>query len=545
MWKIKDVKKDAKRTLKGNIWTLMLIGIFMSIVIGEYTITNDGFSNFQIVEHIIEDVREGKEIKLLDKENTEVILNDYFDEAVSKLFTGNMDGLIKSYNEKNNISKGVFFTAFNVLTTKYSQLQNLVKSIYEFENKQEIASIFMILYAFIGFMIHVLVVGPILVGESRVYLESKNYKKTKLRRIVYAFNKKYYKSSVKSILLMHIYKFLWNLTIIGGIIKSYSYKMVTFIVAENPTIKPKDAIKMSREMMNGNKFNAFKMDLSFVFWFILQYATFGLAGIYVTPYYKTCFTELYIRLRKEYIDNKKYNYEALNDIKLYEENDLDKYPTPEKNKKFKYNMDYNKNYELTSIILFFFIFSFVGWLWEVCLYLFQEGIFVNRGTFYGPYLPIYGFGCTFIILLNKIPKLRKLFKNPFLTFNVVMVICAVVEYLTSVFLEVVEGARYWDYTGIFLNINGRICLEGTLFFGVGGCLCLYIIAPVIEKGLQHLTKRVKYALCIILCLIFGTDFTYSQFYPHVGENISTEVQTNSGDTIIIYDTMKFLKEKED
>ena len=132
MWKIKDVKKDAKRTLKENIWTLMLIGIFMSLVIGEYTISNDGFSNFQIVEHIIEDVREGKEIKLLDKENTEVILNDYFDEAVSKLFTGNMDGLIKSYNEKNNISKGVFFTAFNVLTTKYSQLQNLVKSIYSF-----------------------------------------------------------------------------------------------------------------------------------------------------------------------------------------------------------------------------------------------------------------------------------------------------------------------------------------------------------------------------------------------------------------------------
>ena len=51
MWKIKDVKKDAKHTLKGNIWTLMLIGIFMSIVIGEYTISNDGFSNFQIVEH--------------------------------------------------------------------------------------------------------------------------------------------------------------------------------------------------------------------------------------------------------------------------------------------------------------------------------------------------------------------------------------------------------------------------------------------------------------------------------------------------------------
>ena len=113
------------------------------------------------------------------------------------------------------------------------------------------------------------------------------------------------------------------------------------------------------------------------------------------------------------------------------------------------------------------------------------------------------------------------------------------------YLEIFKNLHYWDYTGSFLNINGRICLEGTLFFGVGGCLCLYIIAPVIEKGLQHLTKRVKYALCIMLGIIFSADFTYSQFYPHVGENISTEVQTNSGDTIMLYDAMKLLKEKED
>ena len=545
MWNIKDIKKDARHTLKRNIWTLMLIGIFMSLVIGEYAISNDGFSNFQIVERLIEDAQEGKEIKLLDRENTEVILNEYFDQAVSKLLAGNMNGLIKTYNEKNNITKGVFFTAFNILTTKYTQLQNLVNSFYEFENKEKIASTLMIIYAFFGLLIQIFVVGPILVGESRVYLESKNYRKTKLRRIVYPFTKKYYSTTVKSILLMRVYKFLWNLTIVGGIIKTYSYKMVTYIVAENPTINPKDAIRMSTEMMNGNKFNAFKMDLSFTFWFILQYATFGLAGIYVTPYYKTCFTELYIKLRKEYIENKKYNYEALNDDKLYEENELEKYPKTERERKFKFNMDYNKNYEFTSIIIFFFIFSFVGWLWEVGLYLFRDGIFVNRGTLYGPYLPIYGFGCTAIILLNKFPKFRKLLKNPFLTFVIVMLICAVVEYYTSVFLEVIKGVRYWDYTGIFLNLNGRICLECTLFFGTGGSLCLYIVAPFIEKGLQHITKKIKITTCIILGIILGNDFIYSQFNPHVGDNISTEVQTKDGDTILLYDTMKFLKEKED
>lgn len=93
-------------------------------------------------------------------------------------------------------------------------------------------------------------------------------------------------------------------------------------------------------------------------------------------------------LRKEYIENKKYGYELLNDTKLYEENSgTASYPDAFEFERKKIKIDYNKNYELTSIILFFFIFSFVGWVWEVALYLFRDGILVNRGTLYGPWLP--------------------------------------------------------------------------------------------------------------------------------------------------------------
>ena len=119
---------------------------------------------------------------------------------------------------------------------------------------------------------------------------------------------------------MEIYQLLWNLTIVGGIIKKYSYKMIMYIIAENPQISSKDAIRISREMMDGNKLRAFLLDLSFIGWNILQYITFGLAGIYVSPYYTATEVELYAFLRKEYIENKKYGYELLNDTKLYEEN---------------------------------------------------------------------------------------------------------------------------------------------------------------------------------------------------------------------------------
>lgn len=267
------------------------------------------------------------------------------------------------------------------------------------------------------------------------------------------------------------------------------------------------------------------MDLSFTGWNILQYVTFGLAGIYVSPYYTATCTELYVTLRKEYIENKKYGYELLNDEALYMENpETASYQDPLASEKRGIKIDYNKNYELTSIILFFFIFSFVGWLWEVALYLFRDGILVNRGTLYGPWLPIYGVGCTLIVLLTKFKTFRKMLKNPMLTFAVVMALCSIIEYATSWYIELTTGVRYWDYTGVFLNVNGRICLECSIFFGLGGALCVYIVAPFLERNLQMITNKVKISMCIALILLFGADSVYSHFHPHVGEGISSNVE---------------------
>lgn len=109
---------------------------------------------------------------------------------------------------------------------------------------------FILVVACAGMAIKVFISYPVQVGESRIYLESRKYKKTKVYRMLFAFKKERYLNTVKTMTLMQIYQFLWNLTIIGGIIKKYSYQMVIYIVAENPTIKPNDAIRISREMMN-------------------------------------------------------------------------------------------------------------------------------------------------------------------------------------------------------------------------------------------------------------------------------------------------------
>ena len=291
MWKIKEIKQKAKKTLKRNIWTLTILGLFMTSIVGEYLVNRDGYSNIKIIYEYIQN--KGKQ----QLEPQEILINEYVDKAISQLFTGNMTKSINYYNEKHNVTKGVIFSIFNIYTKGQAQVQNIFNSIANYKNKEAMASIILIIASIGGMIIRVFISYPIKVGEKRIYLESINYPKTRIKRLTYAFKRERYLPIIKTMFLNEIYKMLWNLTIVGGIIKNYSYKMVQYIIAENPNIKPKDAIKMSREMMNGNKMQAFKLDMSFIGWNILQYATLGFVGLYVTPYYASTIAELYEVLR--------------------------------------------------------------------------------------------------------------------------------------------------------------------------------------------------------------------------------------------------------
>ena len=515
MFIIKEVKKEGSFLLKRNFWTLIFLGLFMSLVVGRYLVNNDAMSSAKALYDYVSDDQED------NIEEVEYMVNEVADKFISESLTGNITSLINVYNKEHNVTKGVIYGVCGFFTRGQLQLQNLIHSIVEYEDKERAASILLIVGSVLGFIIRVFLVYPIRVGETRIYLESIHYPRTKIRRIIYAFRRNRYFGSIKTLLLMEMRKFLWNLTIIGGIIKTYSYKMVPFIIAENPSVRARDAIKISCEMMNGNKLQTFKLDLSFIGWIILQIATFGLAGIVISPYYTATYTMLYEKLRKEYIEKHGFQFEALNDTKLFEENELVKYPDPYEIKRKTIKIDYSKSYEFSSIVIFFFVFSFVGWIWEVLLYLFRDGIMVNRGTLHGPWLPIYGFGCSFMILLTQSKRIRKMLKNPTITFVFIMIVCSIIEYVTSWYIERASGLKYWDYTGIFMNLHGRICLECSLFFGFGGSVCVYIVAPLLERMIQHVTSKVKLAVCMILTSVFMIDNVYSIKNPNTGEGITT------------------------
>lgn len=177
--------------------------------------------------------------------------------------------------------------------------------------------------------------------------------------------------------------------------------------------------------------------------------------------------------------------------------------------------NYERRYALRTYILFFFTFSLIGWLWEVSLHLIKDGVFVNRGVMFGPWLPIYGSGGVLILLF-----LRRFAKNPVVTFLLSMVLCSVVEYATSWYLEVTKGTKWWDYSGYLFNLNGRICLEGAIVFGLGGCAFIYFLAPRFDDLYRKIPIRVQWTICTILLACFSGDFLYSRVHPNQGAGIT-------------------------
>lgn len=154
--------------------------------------------------------------------------------------------------------------------------------------------------------------------------------------------------------------------------------------------------------------------------------------------------------------------------------------------------------------LLFMMYSMVGWILEVLLAFITLGKFVNRGVLIGPYLPIYGVGCIFLVVL-----LDKYKDKPWLLIIASMIICSMLEYITSFLLELAFNTRWWDYSNNFINLNGRICLETSVIFGVFGALIIYAVNPFFIKVINSLPNLTVNVLFYFLVTIFIFDVAIS------------------------------------
>ena len=442
--------------------------------------------------------------------------------------------------------------------------------------------------AFLTF-VWVFVFNMLWVTIKRVFMELRIYDHVPMKRFLFYIQMGKTWSVVKTIFLCDIFQSLWSLTVIGGFIKGYSYRQVPYIVAENPSIGAREAITLSRRMMDGHKWEIFVLDLSFLPWRILSFLTSGLVGIfYASPYMEAVDAEYYAYLREEAKRKNIPNADKLNDVYLFEKaspetlqeaysdvKDLVVPETYEKRKgflgfmenvfgvtliideksreyeriqgknfsikgfqailhgkmyprrlytikgedvKFKKvsSMHFDRHYSVLSLIFIFFTMCIIGWAWEVALHLHADGVFINRGVMHGPWLPIYGAGGVLILMI-----LNKLRRNPLAEFVAAVVLCGSLEYTAAYLLETFNGGtKWWDYSGYFLNIHGRVCAEGLLIFGLGGVAVVYFLGPFLDNMFRRVPVKIGLPVALLLVISFTGDMIYSIGHPNKGEGIT-------------------------
>ena len=571
----KEIKKSARNVVKKHYLILLLVCLIASFIGAE-------FSSSTIITRNTDNIINA-EGKILEKTKAKRL-----DKTIKKQIK-----TIEREKEKiagdNSIKKrGVFANAISTVSNGNIFLK-LVDAITSITFSKSIGIMISILISFIFiFSVWYFLQNTYKVISRRIFLESRTYEKVSYQKFLFLIRTRKLNSAAFIMFVVKIYQWLWNLTIIGGIIKRYSYYLVQYIVAENPTLKPNEAITLSRNMMNNHKLECFKMELSFIVWEILGVITINISKLFYSNMYKVAtFTEYYVELRNLAIKNNVGDIEKLNDKYLYERPSkklvnkeyydiikLDIKKPVRKDKNIKYflanyfgislydekkekkieeeqvnqmryanykniilekmypsrlspikekeklskndSVNYLRRYKITSLIILFFIFSGIGWIWEVALHLITNGTFVNKGTMHGPWLPIYGWGG--ILILTILYRFRK---NPKLEFLLTVIICGLVEYFTSFYLEMVYHFKWWDYSGYFLNLNGRICAEGLLVFGLGGLAIVYLVAPLLDNHIKKINKNVLVLMCVFLLAIFIFDQKYSSENPNTGKGITS------------------------
>ena len=160
--------------------------------------------------------------------------------------------------------------------------------------------------------------------------------------------------------------------------------------------------------------------------------------------------------------------------------------------------------EIYYYFLLFLIYSFIGWLIEVIGKLIEKHKFINRGFLIGPICPNYGHGCILMIL-----TLSRYKDNPLTLFIYAIFICSLLEYFTSYFMEKIFKARWWDYSTKRFNLNGRICAETMIPFGILGTLVICVINPIFEYLLNLFNFETIKITAIVLFIIYIIDYTIS------------------------------------
>ena len=263
MWTRKELKERAKEALKRNYWKIVLVSLIGMLIgggLGSSGISGGGsdirdMASDNVKEHFTEHENDD-----VDWEGAEAVLDDI---------------------QMDIRPQDIAAAAFTVIVVLI------------------VAAIVLA----IGIALDVLLLNPVQVGINRFMVKSLD-DTARIAEVGYTFEHNY-KNGVKVMFFKDLYVVLWSLLfIVPGIYKAYQYRMVPYILGENPDMTYQEVLQRSKDMMDGQKWDAFVLDLSFILWHMLGGITCGLAEIfYVAPYVNLTDAALYSRLsRKDLAD---------------------------------------------------------------------------------------------------------------------------------------------------------------------------------------------------------------------------------------------------
>ena len=293
MWSRKELKERAKKVIKNNYWTAIIVCFILMMFTGEFGTATVGTREYN--DSIDPNYIENKITVFVNPEERDKIIEEKYKlnnipEQVLNAINANLNNITKS--EK------YVFKIWDAVKLFYMEIPQI--------------GILLCIGAVLACAFIILISEPLTVGGKKYFLKAREGKDTKVSVILDVYKNKNWLHVAGIMFLKNLYNLLWFLTIIGGIIKAYEYRMIPYILAQNPKVTKKEAFKLSKQMMQGNKWKTFVLDISFFLWYLLSMLTFGLLSVlYVNPYSLATNTELFVTLKEKAIKEKYENYEVL------------------------------------------------------------------------------------------------------------------------------------------------------------------------------------------------------------------------------------------
>ncbi len=288
MWTRKELKEQGRITFKRNYWRSVIVAFLVSVIIG-------GGAGFSAFNNGI-----NRSYSQADEFDTDIEISGYPDNTTVSI---NGENLTLSGDIASDLAEDL--QEAGVVELPAGDLDDFVQEVNGISGAALGAAIALGALAFLFVFVIVLaifmafnafIVNPFIVGCQRFFVRNLD-EEACVSNIGYGYDNNY-KNIALTMFFRDLYTILWGLLfIIPGIVKAYEYRMIPYLLADDPTMTQEQAFAISKEMMTGNKWKAFVLDLSFLGWHILSIFTFGILEIFwVSPYEYATDAALYRKL---------------------------------------------------------------------------------------------------------------------------------------------------------------------------------------------------------------------------------------------------------